>query len=585
MRRAHPVGWILTALTLACHHPLPAESALTTAPTFEQLSQDFLEEWLRRSPVAATYLGDHRYDGRWPDVSPEAEADELRWLRGVEAALTALPRDGLDPEDRVDADILAQQVEGAIFGIEALRGWERDPLSAVGTAGAGLDTLASREFAPAQVRAESLRQRLEGLPAFLAQAEARLQSPPELHTRTAMDQTAALAAWVGGPLLASFPEEQRPALAPAAQEAEQALREFATFLEADLLPRSTGDFRLGPDLWARKLGYDLDTRLTAEQIRARAWALLEATRADMVRDAIAIYPQLFPGEPLPAHGTEEQDTALVRRVLDRLAEEHADDDTIIAQAQASLERATRFVAEQGLVTLPDEPVQVIVMPEFKRGVAIAYCDAPGPLETVRETSYAIAPPPADWPEARRASFYREYNAAMLEELTIHEAMPGHFVQLAHAARFESPVRAMFSSGTFVEGWAIYTEWLMAQHGYGGPAVRLQREKMVLRLCINALIDHGIHAGGMTHDEALALMTGLGFQEEGEAEGKWKRGCLTSAQLTTYLVGMLEVMALRRAAEARDGAAFDERAFNDALLAHGSPPPRHLADLLGLQLAP
>jgi uncharacterized protein (DUF885 family) len=267
--------------------------------------------------------------------------------------------------------------------------------------------------------------------------------------------------------------------------------------------------------------------------------------------------------------------------MDRIADDHADDETIIAAARATLEQATAFVAEHRLVTLPDEPVEIIVMPEFKRGVSIAYCDAPGPLEESRETFYAIAPPPEAWPPERRESFYREYNQAMLHELTIHEAMPGHFLQLAHDARFDSPVRAVFSSGTFVEGWALYSEWMMAEHGYGGPTVRLQRHKMVLRLCLNAIIDHGVHAGEMDHDEALALMMERGFQEEGEAEGKWKRAQLTSAQLSSYLVGLIEVMAIRRAFEAQAGEDFDLLAFNDELLAHGSPPPRHLAGLLGL----
>jgi hypothetical protein len=271
-----------------------------------------------------------------------------------------------------------------------------------------------------------------------------------------------------------------------------------------------------------------------------------------------------------------------------MAADHPGDDTVVPEAQGTLDQATAFVAEQGLLTLPGDAVRVIEMPEFKRGVAIAYCDAPGPLEHNRETFYAIAPPPADWPAERRESFYREYNRTMLVELTIHEAMPGHYLQLAHAARFDSPVRAVFGSGTFVEGWALYSEWLMEQHGYGGVALGLQRRKMVLRLCINAIVDHEVHAGSMTHDEAIALMTGRGFQEVGEAEGKWIRAQLTSGQLSTYLVGLLEMMQLRRDAEAAAAAAapdtaapFDERAYHDEILAHGSPTPRHLRLLLGL----
>lgn len=576
--------WASLALALvSCQHTPPKEIAVAPTPSerFEQLGARFLETWLSRDPVSATALGDHRFDARWPDISLESESDELAWARAVQAELATIDATGLDAEQQVDAAILAHQLDSGIFATEQLRGWERNPLYAAYTVSSGLDSLVSREFAPLEQRMASLQGRLEGLPAFLAQAQGRLETPPAVHTRTAIDQVGALVSWVDGPLRQDFPEGQRDGLEAAADAAEQALRDYQVFLEQDLLPRSTADFRLGRQLWERKLQFSLDTDLTAQQVQQRAWSLLDSTTEQMALEAAAYYPQLFPGEPVPAADDQTSRAALIRRVMDRIAEDHPDDDTIIAQAQATLEQATAFVAEHHLVSLPDEPVQVIVMPEFKRGVAIAYCDAPGPLEASRETFYAIAPPPVSWPTERRESFYREYNGAMLHELTIHEAMPGHFLQLAHDARFESPVRSVFSSGTFVEGWALYSEWMMAELGYGGPAVRLQRQKMVLRLCLNAIIDHGVHAGTMDHNQALALMVDRGFQEEGEAEGKWKRAQLTSAQLSTYLVGLIEVLAIREAYEAQAGDSFDLLVFNDRLLAHGSPPPRHLAGLLGL----
>ncbi len=576
--------WASLALVLAsCHHPVNLEPSMTppASERFEELGQSFLGTWLARNPVSATYLGDHRFDGQWPDVSLESEARELDWAREVQAELSSLDISALQPEQRVDAAILGTQLDSGVFDTQQLRGWERNPLYAVYTVSSGLDGLVSREFAPVEQRMASLQARLEALPAFLAQAQGRLDAPPIVHTQTAIDQVAALVSWVDGPLRADFPEAQRAELELAADAAEQALRDYQAFLEQDLLPRSVPEFRIGRELWEQKLQYSLDTDLTAEQVLQRAWALLDSTTEQMAVDAATYHAELFPGEPVPQVTDSASRDALIRRVLDRIADEHADDDTIIPQAQATLEAATAFVAEHRLVTLPDEPVRVIVMPEFKRGVAIAYCDAPGPLEQSRETFYAIAPPPLAWPPERRESFYREYNQAMLYELTIHEAMPGHFLQLAHDARFDSPVRAVFSSGTFVEGWALYSEWMMAEQGFGGPAVRLQRQKMVLRLCLNAILDHGVHAGTMDHDQALALMMERGFQEEGEAEGKWKRAQLTSAQLSTYLVGLLEVMAIRQAYEARAGNDFDLLSFNDELLAHGSPPPRHLAGLLGL----
>ena len=218
----------------------------------------------------------------------------------------------------------------------------------------------------------------------------------------------------------------------------------------------------------------------------------------------------------------------------------------------------------GLATVPDDPCEVQVMPEFRRGVAVAYCDAPGGLEQGGTTYYAISPTPADWSPERVASFYREYNTAMVTNLTVHEAMPGHVLQLAHARRHPSRVRAVLGSGSFVEGWAVHAERLMVEQGHGGVPVHLQQLKMQLRMTLNALLDAGVHAGGLEEAEALELMTRRGFQEEGEAVGKWRRALLTSAQLSTYFVGL-------RRADAAAGRADVVRRRAGARQRRAAPP--------------
>jgi uncharacterized protein (DUF885 family) len=211
---------------------------------------------------------------------------------------------------------------------------------------------------------------------------------------------------------------------------------------------------------------------------------------------------------------------------------------------------------------------------------VAYCDPPGPLETADvPTFYCIAPTPADWSPERVESFYREYNDHMVRNLTVHEAMPGHFLQLAHSRRFRGSTRAraLGFSGPFVEGWAVYTEELMADHGFGGLPVRLQQLKMQLRMALNAVLDQLVHCEGLAEADAMAMMTRRAFQEEGEAAGKWRRALLTSAQLSTYFVGYAEVSAIAKARP--EGTSV--RDWHDAMLAHGSPPPRHLRTLLGV----
>jgi len=372
---------------------------------------------------------------------------------------------------------------------------------------------------------------------------------------------------------------QKAALTAAAQGAAAALEDFQKFLEKELLPRSDGDFRLGRARFEKKLRFELDDAVDIDGIAQGARALLAKTQDDMAETARELWPELMKGQPLPPSASGEERKALVRKVLDKLAEDHPDNATILKEATTWLEQATKFVRDHDLVRVPDEPCRVIEMPEYRRGVSIAYCDASGPLEQKQETFYAIAPTPRDWSKKRAESFYREYNRGMLADLTVHEAMPGHFLQLMHNNRFPSKVRAVFASGAFVEGWAVYAEWLMAKNGFGGPRVRMQRQKMVLRLSANAILDHGIHAGTMDEKTALDLMMKDAFQEEGEAVGKWKRARLSSAQLTTYYHGFTEMMKLRATHEKAPG--FTERAYHDKLIGSGSPSMRALRGLMAL----
>jgi uncharacterized protein (DUF885 family) len=290
----------------------------------------------------------------------------------------------------------------------------------------------------------------------------------------------------------------------------------------------------------------------------------------MLKTALELWPSLLTG-PTPQPKSDAEKKAAIRAVLDKLAADHPDDATVVRDAERVMAEATAFVKSNDLVRVPDEPCKVIEMPEYKRGFSTAYCESSGPLEAKPETFLAIAPPPADWPAERRASQYREYNHSMLAELLVHEGMPGHYLQIMHSNRFHSPVRAVFQNGAFAEGWAVYGEWLMAKHGFGGGKVHMEQLKMLLRAATNSVLDHEIHACSMEEADALRLMKDEAFQEEGEAVGKWRRARLSRGQLSTYFYGFHELMKLREQAEKRPG--FQERAYNDRLLSFGSPPLR------------
>jgi uncharacterized protein (DUF885 family) len=567
----------------------PSASATATGGTMKSTSSAdarfaafaarFLDAYLAMSPTRATEAGEHRHDARWPDMSAEGEAAERRFIVAQKKELAALPEADLGVQARVDRGVIENRLDYWLFSIDELREAETDPMTYTGLVGDGLDPLVTRDFAPIEERMKSLEARLSGVPGIVEAAKKRLGKPPRIFTETAIQQNQGLVALCEHDLAETFAKvpAQKASLEAAAARAVAALKDFQAFLEKDLLPRSDGSFRLGRARFEKKLRFELADPVDIDAVEQGARALLQKTQDEMADTAKELWPELMKPEALPPMASADDRRAVVRKVLDKLAADHPSNATILAEAKGRLDEATRFVKDHDLVTVPEQPCRVIEMPEYRRGVAIAYCDASGPLEKKAETFYAISPTPKDWPQKRADSFYREYNRSMLADLTVHEAMPGHFLQLMHNNAFPSKVRAVFSSGAFVEGWAVYGEWLMSKYGFGGPRVRMQRQKMVLRLAANAVLDHGVHAGAMEEKEALDLMMKDAFQEEGEAVGKWKRARLSSAQLTTYYYGFTEMMKLRAAHEKDPG--FTERSYHDALIGSGSPPMRALRTLM------
>jgi uncharacterized protein (DUF885 family) len=557
----------------------PDPSAEAADPAFARLARNVLDALLELDPVEATALGDHRLDDRLPDWSETGLAHARATVSSALSALDSVDESALSRQDVVDHELLRSALASRLFGLDDLRPQTWDPLLA--NPGTAIYLLLARDFAPLADRLRSAGHRLAAVPEYLAVArESLTASPPRVHTETALVQFRGTMGLLSGELVENL--EREPAMVaevePARTAALEALEEHVRWLESRL-PTADRDPRLGPELYAAKLWHTLDTGTPPDRVLVRAESDLmriEAEIADLVggRDVRAVYDEIA-------------DSGLV------------DDSTVLSLCQDALREATAFVRERDLVTVPanwDDLVEIIVMPEIHRGVAVAYCDPPGPLEQKPlPMFFAVSPTPADWPRDRVRSFYREYNAHLLRNLTVHEAMPGHVLQLAHSAQYvgSSPVRAALSSGVFVEGWAVFAEQLMVSEGFvggvgaggsGGAAVaqalRLQQLKMQLRSTINAILDVRVHAHQMTEPEAMALMTGRGHQEVGEAAGKWRRAQLTSAQLATYYVGYTEVADLARdLADSRPRGSARDR--HDELLAHGSPPPRHLRYLLGL----
>jgi uncharacterized protein (DUF885 family) len=587
-RRAPGLLTWLAALTLAWF-VAPVQAAPAGADArFEALAKRYVEEFGRYSPVYATQLGDHRYDGQLDDLSAEGRTRTLAWNKELLAELGAIDRSKLSRANQVDAAVLDNQLRYSVWGEERYRDWSWDPLVYTQLTGQALYGLLARDFAPLPERLKSLTSRLEQLPRLLEQTRANLvpEKVPSIHAETAIRQNPGVLSLVDQlvvPNLGKLEEADRARLEQAIAGARSAVQAHQKWLETELKPRARGEFRIGQALYDEKLGFALMSPLSRTEIRRRAEAEVIAVRAKMYEIARQVLAGRSDAPPLPAEPTREQQQAAIAAALNLAAVDQPPRDGMVEFARETLKETTDFVRARGFITVPDEPLEIIEMPEFQRGVAVAYCDSPGPLDKGQRTFYAVSPIPADWNAQQVDSFLREYNRRSIANLTIHEAMPGHYLQIAHSNKYPSTLRAMLGSGPFIEGWAVYTERVMQEQGFRAddPLMRLVQLKWYLRAVTNAIIDSAIHVDGMTRDEAMKLMVETGFQEEREAAGKWVRAQLTSAQLSTYFVGYQEHADMRAEAERRAGGAgkLDMKSYHDRVLSYGSPPVRHVRALL------
>jgi uncharacterized protein (DUF885 family) len=578
---------------------------------FEGAFRPFLDEFFRLYPVFATAIGEHRFDGAWSDMTEAGRAERLKAMDRWQAAFEGLT--DLSPDEAIDRDLLLGEIDAMRFAEVELREDTWNPLDWVYILGEGLFLLIARDFAPLGERLQSVAGRLEGLPNVLDGAKAALVGSDgrpvgRFQTETALKQLPGIPGLIDDALGEADAHAEDPAVAAvtprlraAAETARTAVAAFEAHLREVVLPASEGEARLGPELFARKMRHTMrSTDLTPERIMAAAEREYTAVRAEMVRLAQDLWPAWVPDQARP-----DDENAVVRGVLDAIAADHPAADELLDWCREETARIEEFCAEAGLMGMADEPLAIQWTPVFLRAFGGAMLSSPGPLDKGQKAFFAITPMPEDWSPEQRESYLREENTRMLRLLCIHEAIPGHYLQGVYANRSASLARAVFGSGLFAEGWAVYVTQVMMDVGYGAddPALMLTHWKFYLRAITNAIIDARIQAGDMDQDAAVRLMVDGGFQEESEARNKYDRARLSSTQLSTYFVGSLEMWDIEREARRRAAAAsgdprgadavpeprvvgafgetpgFDYRRHLESVVGHGTPPTSLLRRIL------
>jgi uncharacterized protein (DUF885 family) len=544
------------------------------AMDFDKLTDDFLYGSLALSPVSATGVGYHLHNGvpldeLVDDYSAGGLDQQRNFYKDFQLRVASLDVTKLDKEQHVDLDMMKNNAESALLELDTLQSYKHNPTVYVELVGNALYAPYMLSYAPAEKRFGHIIKRLERIPALFDQAKANLVDSPEVWNRVAREENDGNVDLIDKTLRGAAPDSLKGAYSSAAEKALASVRDFNAFLK-DKLSAKTSDWRLGKEKYAQKFALVLNAGRTPEDLLPAAEADLKTVRAEMAK--------------LAAPKTVEQ-------ALDDIARQHATPDTYIAKAKETLAQATAFVKQKDLLTLPPRSnLDVIETPEFMRGIyGVGGFNPAPPLEPQLGAFYWITPIPKSWPAARAESKLREYNNYGLQELTIHEAMPGHYVQLEYANDVQ-PVsrrllRTIFSNTPYVEGWAVYTQQMMSDAGYldngptGNKALWLTFYKQILRVLANTILDIRLQTMGMTDQEALDLMMKQTYQEKEEATAKLQRAQLSSCQLPTYFVGWKGWLDVREHYKQRKGSSYSLKEFNERALKESGVPLPALDTLL------
>lgn len=577
---------VLAALSVSLFLFAGLASPLSAAEKMEERLSAFfkayLEEAFRRRPVEATRLGDHRFDHLLDDISAQARAG---WTEHYRQTLAELPKQvdyaKLPRSAQIDYEIFKHHLTTELWLAENTRPFENDPRIYNNYLSDSAYLLLTQSTQPKAANLRNCVARMALFPKILTAAKENLRHPPRVILETAIRQTrGALAFYEHGIYEAAGENPRLSELRPAAERVLPLLKEHLKYLEG-LLPQATGEWRLGKDKFYRKLDLELNANLSADEVLKEAEAEFARVEREMYVIARQLWSSTQKGKPLPPDDAKGR-AETIRLVLDRLNQDHGKPENLVRDARATVAGIKKFIADHDILRLPEpDQCKVIEMPEFHRGNSLAYLNPAPPLDRKASSYYAVSPPLPGWDARRIETLLQEYNRRMLQVLTIHEAYPGHYVQLEYSNRHPSLIRRVLFSGVFAEGWAVYTEQMMLDQGYGNgdTALRLNQLKWYLRSVANAILDHKMHCTNLSDEEALTLLTQRAFQSEGEAVAKIVRAKQSSCQLSTYFVGRMAFYRLRQQIQREMGDKFQLGRYHEAVLNHGTLPVKYLPELV------
>lgn len=551
------------------------------ATSFAQFSNAFIDSLWELSPTWALYSGKHVNDG-YLDIPNEASrAKTLAFVSAQQAALAKFDQQSLTANELIDYYLINNLLGSMVWDITTFKSWQWDP-SNYNVAG-GFAQIINENFAPLDDRLRSVLARMENIPAYYAAAQTNIKQPTLEHTELAVMQNQGTFSVFSDDLLkqvagSGLSDSEKSLFKTRFDAAIVAINEHISWLNKlalQLKKDGARSFRIGEALYEQKFAFDIQAGMTAKQLYQKAMADKERVQAEMTKLTDKLWPKYFT-TPKPA-----DNKIAIRQLIDKLSTQHVKRDDFVNEVRKQIPQLIEFVNQKNLVTLdPKKPLIVRETPAYMRGFAGASISAPGPYEKLGNTYYNVTPLD-DMSDESAESYLREYNHWILQILNIHEAIPGHYTQLVYSNQSPSLVKSLFGNGAMVEGWAVYTERMMLEEGYGNfePEMWLMYHKWNLRVICNTILDYSIHIKGMTEKEAIALMMDEAFQQQAEAEEKWRRATLSQVQLASYYSGYREIYDFREEYKKVMGKDFDLKIFHEKFLSYGSAPVKYIRQLM------
>ncbi len=549
---------------------------------FEKFKSQFIEELWKENPIWSSYEGFHDYDSILPIPNEENLQKSLSFAKNMQNKLNQFNEKDLSDLNRIDWYMIRDYLNSIDFYENEFKSYEWNPAS-YNLGGAFFQVINYRKD-PLDKRLKNIQLKLKNVDAYYKAAKANLKNPTKVHTELAIEQLEGSKSIFEKTLIdslevAELDVEFKNHFKKLIEKAVHSIDDYVTYLKDDVLPNLPEDdesFRIGKELFEKKFQHQIQSAYSAEEIFKAAVEEKNRLHDQMYRLSDMLWEKYFGEKEKPGVILEQ-----IQMVIDEVSKSHVHRDSFITAIRQQIPELEKFVIDHDLLTLdPNKPLVVRETPEYMRGVAGASISAPGPYDQDAETYYNVTPLD-HYSEEEAESYLREYNDYVLQILNIHEAIPGHYTQLIYSNQSPSMIKSILGNGAMIEGWAVYTEKMMLEAGYGGDHLEmgLMYYKWNLRTVCNTILDYGVHVHDFTEEDVMGLLMKEAFQQKSEAVGKWRRARLSQVQLCSYFTGYYEIMQLRDEMREVLGENFDLKEFHEEFLSYGSAPVKYIRMLM------